>query len=83
MKAMTAEPHIASRPMDAQRIAEIHVAKVEVGGWRWDIVWQSARDGLNPGVYDIRVHVAGDFGYTRTRWGAWRAVRRAYERGAR
>jgi hypothetical protein len=68
------------RPAESQRIAEVRVVKTAVKGWRWDVTWQSAVEGRSPGVYDARWHVAGDFGYTRTQWGAWRAVRRAYRR---
>jgi hypothetical protein len=42
--------------------------------WRWDLTWQRVDDRERW----TRWHVASDFGYARTRAGAWRAVRRAY-----
>lgn len=45
-------------------------------GWRWDVTKYRLTDPVHPGVYDGRQHLDSSFGYTRTRWGAWRAIRR-------
>lgn len=48
-------------------------------GWRWDVTWYQTSDERVRGVFDCRVHQRCDFGYTWTKWGAWRRVRRAYQ----
>jgi hypothetical protein len=62
-------------------VAELRVVPVAEGRWhwRWDLIWYRPTDPVNQGVFDGRAHARADFGYTRTRWGAWRQVREAYE----
>lgn len=46
-------------------------------GWRWDVTKYRLTDPVYPGVYDGRKHIATASGYARTKWGAWRGIRRA------
>lgn len=46
-------------------------------GWRWEVTKYRLTDPVYPGVYDGRKHIATVRGYKGTRWGAWRAIRRA------
>ena len=75
----------AFQPGGRPLIAELYVGRTKMPRlsrqrWRWDVEWHRKDEGRNPGVFAPRWHVAGDFGYAHTRWGAWRAVRRAYTR---
>lgn len=72
-------PAKAFQPGGRPLVAELYVGRTGMPwwhrqAWRWDLTWQRADDRERW----TRWHVAGDFGYARTRWGAWRAVRRAY-----
>ncbi len=68
--------------MSAERIVgEVLVTKTNLKGsmqWRWGVTWQLTVDDRYPGVYDRRRHLLSAFGNTRTAWGAWRQVRKAY-----
>jgi hypothetical protein len=71
----------AFQPGGRPLVAELYVGRTKMPwlsrqAWRWDVEWHRIGDRESW----TRWHVAGDFGYARTRWGAWRAVRRAYTR---
>ncbi|MEU4590027.1 hypothetical protein [Micromonospora aurantiaca (nom. illeg.)] len=34
--------------------------------WRWDVTRFAQVEGRHPGVFDARLHLIGDFGYTST-----------------
>lgn len=42
--------------------------------WRWQVTRYALTDPVNPGVYDGRLHLWSDSGYTFTRLGAALAV---------
>lgn len=47
--------------------------------WRWDAAVFQMTEGEYPGVFDMRCHEGGNFGYTRTRWGALREIAKSFE----
>lgn len=44
--------------------------------WRWDVIYQSTTDPINPGVEDGRWHLGTKFGYARTKRAALREISR-------
>ncbi len=65
---------------------ESRIVRCAVGGahrWRWDAVKYRPAEGQFPGVYDRRVHMIGDGGYTRTWLGSALALARHLTKVAR
>jgi hypothetical protein len=46
--------------------------------WRWQITWYQPTAPTHPGVYNGRLHIRSNHGYTLTRAGAWRRLGRVY-----
>ena len=71
----------------ATPVAEITVARTQMPfgeRWRWQLTWFWPTDPIHPGVYDGRLHIRSEHGYTWSRRGAWRQVQRAsYRRPTR
>lgn len=47
--------------------------------WRWDAQVYRMTEGEYGGVFDCRFHMGGNFGYTRTRYGALREIAKSFE----
>lgn len=62
----------------SETVREVRLLKTtQMSGWRWDVTSYATASARFPGVYDARVHLGGEFGYTRTKWGALRKIAKA------
>lgn len=60
-------------------ITEVKVPFRTPKGWRWNVDRHWPIEGAHRGVYDSRRHLDSQFGYARTRIGAWLQIKRALE----
>ena len=66
-----------------EHIVEVRLKKIKSPkagrAWRWDAEVYQIAESEYPGVNDRRFHMGGNFGYTRTRWGALRKIAKSFE----